>query len=48
MKTRLGECGIHESDLDALVAPIDKQGWHLGEHHNIDSKVAREIMRLRL
>lgn len=48
LKTRLGECGIKESDLDALAAPVDKQGWHLGEHQNIDSKVAREIMALRL
>lgn len=48
LKTRLGEYGIQESDLDALVAPIERLGWHLGEHHNIDSKVAREIMALRL
>ena len=48
LKTRLSECGITEEDLDALVAPIDKQGWKLGEHHNIDSRVAREIMKLRL
>lgn len=48
LKTRLGEYGIQESDLDALVAPIDRLGWRLGEHHNIDSKVAREIMALRL
>ncbi len=48
LKTRLGECGITEKDLDALVAPIDRQGWHLGEHQNIDSKVARKIMALRL
>lgn len=48
LKTRLGECGIRESDLDALAAPIDKQGWHLGEHRNIDSRAAREIMALRL
>lgn len=48
LKTRLGECGIQENDLDALAAPIDKQGWHLGEHRNIDSRVAREIMALRL
>ena len=48
LKTRLGECGITEKDLDALAAPVDKQGWKLGEHHNIDSRVAREIMALRL
>ena len=48
LKTRLSECGITEEDLDALVAPIDKQGWKLGEHHNIDRRVAREIMKLRL
>lgn len=48
LKTRLSECGIKEYDLDALAAPVDKQGWKLGEHHNIDSKVAREIMALRL
>lgn len=48
LKTRLGECGITEKDLDTLAAPVDKQGWKLGEHHNIDSRVAREIMALRL
>ena len=48
LKTRLGECGIAEKDLDALAAPVDKQGWKLGEHHNIDSRVARGIMALRL
>lgn len=48
LKTRLGECGITEKDLDALAAPVDKQGWKLGEHHNIDSRVAREIMLLRM
>ncbi len=48
LKTRLGECGIVEKDLDTLAAPVDKQGWKLGEHHNIDSRVAREIMLLRL
>ena len=26
LKTRLGECGIAEKDLDALAAPVDKQG----------------------
>lgn len=48
LKTRLGECGIQATDLDELAAPVDKQGWLLGEHHNIDSKVARQIMALRL
>lgn len=48
LKTRLGECGITEKDLDALAAPVDKQSWKLGEHHNIDSRVTREIMMLRL
>lgn len=48
LKTRLGECGITEKDLDTLAAPVDKQGWKLGEHRNIDSRVAREIMKLRL
>lgn len=48
LKTRLSECGIGESDLDALAALVDKHGWHLGEHGNIDSRVAREIMALRL
>lgn len=48
LKTRLHECGIQETDLDALVEPIRKQGWILGEHHNINSQVAREIMALRL
>ena len=40
LKTRLGECGIHKEDIPALAEPIDRQGWKLGEHHNIDSKVA--------
>lgn len=48
LKTRLSEYGIQESDLDALAAPIDRLGWRLGEHRNIDSKVARQIMALRL
>ena len=48
LKTRLSEYGIQESDLEALAAPIDRLGWRLGEHHNIDSKVACEIMALRL
>lgn len=48
LKTRLGECGIKVSDLETLAASVDKQGWKLGEHRNIDSHVAREIMMLRL
>lgn len=48
LKTRLSECGIEEKDLEALAAPIDRLGWRLGEHHNIDSRTAREIMALRL
>ena len=48
LKTRLGECGIEEKDVDALAALVDEMGWHLGEHHNIDSRVAKEIMLLRL
>lgn len=48
LKTKLSECGIGEDDLDELAAPIDRLGWHLGEHHTIDSKAAREIMALRL
>ena len=48
LKTRLNEYGITEDDLDSLAALVDKQGWKLGEHHNIDSRVAREIMSLRL
>lgn len=48
LKTRLSECGIEEKDLDALAAPVDRLGWHLGEHQNIDSRVVREIMALRL
>ncbi len=48
LQTRLSEYGITEKDLDGLAALVDRQGWKLGEHHNIDSKVAREIMSLRL
>ena len=48
LKTRLSDYGIHESDLDALVEPIDRMGWKLGEHGNIDSRVAKEILLLRL
>lgn len=48
LNTRLSEYGIGEADLDGLAALVDKQGWLLGEHRNIDSKVARQIMALRL
>ncbi len=48
LKTRLGECGIAEKDLDALAFLWTNQGWKLGEHHNIDSRVAREIMAFTL
>lgn len=48
LKTRFGECGIAEGDLSSLAALVDRQGWKLGEHCNIDSRVAREIMALRL
>ena len=29
--------------MDALVEPIDRMGWKLGEYGNINSKVAKEI-----
>ncbi|MDH6303982.1 NADP-dependent alcohol dehydrogenase [Parabacteroides sp. PF5-5] len=48
LKTRLSEYGIKESDLDKLVEPITQMGWKLGEHANIDARVAREILSLRL
>jgi NADP-dependent alcohol dehydrogenase len=48
LKTRLSEYGITINDLDALAAPIDKLGWKLGEHHNINTRAAKEIMMLRL
>lgn len=48
LKTHLSEYGITINDLDALAAPIDKLGWKLGEHHNIDTRAAKEIMMLRL
>lgn len=38
LKTRLSDYGIKESDLDALVEPIDRMGWKLGEYGNINSK----------
>lgn len=48
LKTRLSEYGIKEFDLDALVEPMKQRGWKLGEHGNIDYKVAREILMMRL
>ena len=48
LKTRLSDYGIKEADLDALVEPIDRMGWKLGEYGNINSKVAKEILLLRL
>lgn len=48
LKTRLSDYGIKKSDLDALVEPIDRMGWKLGEYGNINSKVAKEILLLRL
>lgn len=48
MFTRLGDYGIKESDLDALVEPIKQLDWHLGEYGRIDWRVAREILALRL
>ena len=48
LKTRLSDYGIKESDLDALVEPIDRMGWKRGEYGNINSKVAKEILLLRL
>ena len=48
LKTRLSEYGIGENDLDALVEPIHRLDWHLGEHGNIDWQVARDILLLRL
>lgn len=48
LRTRLNEYGIQESDLDKLVEPIEQMNWKLGEHANIDAKVARDILSLRL
>lgn len=48
IKTRLNEYGISENDLDALVEPLKRMGWILGEHADIDWQVAREILKLRL
>lgn len=48
LKSHLSDYGIKESDLDALVEPIDRMGWKLGEHGNIDAQVAKEILKLRL
>lgn len=47
-KTRLSDYGIKEADLDMLVEPVKQMGWHLGEHANIDSTVAKKIFELRL
>jgi len=46
--TRLNEYGIGEADLDNLVEQVRQMNWHLGEHANIDWKVAHEILALRL
>lgn len=48
LKARLSDYGIKESDLDALVEPMRRMGWKLGEHGNINPEVAREILRTRL
>lgn len=48
LATRLHEYGIDESDLDALVEPLKRMGWILGERANIDWKVARGILASRL
>lgn len=48
LKTRLSEYAIKESDLDALVEPMRRMGWKLGEHGNINPEVAREILKMRL
>lgn len=48
LNTRLGAYGIEDKDLDGLAELVDRMGWKLGEHANIDSKAAREILALRL
>ncbi|MDH6312415.1 NADP-dependent alcohol dehydrogenase [Parabacteroides sp. PFB2-10] len=48
IQTRLSDYGIRESDLDSLVSQVKQMDWHLGEHANIDDKVARDILMLRL
>lgn len=48
LRTRLSDYGVKESDLDALVEPMRRMGWKLGEHGNIVPEVAREILRTRL
>lgn len=48
LKTRLGDYGIKETDIDALVEPVKAMNWHLSEQGNIDYQVANEILRLRL
>lgn len=45
---RLSDYGITEADLDGLVEQVREKNWHLGEHGNIDYRVAREILALRL
>lgn len=48
LQTRLSDYGVKESDLDALVEPMRRMGWKLGEHGNIVPEIAREILRTRL
>lgn len=48
LQTRLSDYGVKESDLDALVEPMRRMGWKLGEHGNIVPEMAREILRTRL
>lgn len=48
LQTRLGDYGIGEADLDNLVSQVKQRDWHLGEHGNIDWRVARDILALRL
>lgn len=48
LKTRMHEYGIKESDLKKMADFVDERGWKLGEHHNIDSGAALQIMKLRL
>jgi len=48
LPTTLSAYGIKESDLNILVEQVKQKNWHLGEHGNIDWKVAREILALHL
>lgn len=48
LQTRLSDYGIGVSDLEALVEPMRRMGWKLGEHGNINPEVAREILTIRL